>query len=74
MMRFKSRGSVTALSWATIVLALAASFAIIIAGVVGLVTAATVSLGTFSAVLLGCIASVVYLISALGPPHRTWSH
>ena len=74
MMHLKHRGVVTALSRAIVVFALAASFIIIIAGVIGLLGPATVSLGTFSAVLLGCVASVFYLVSALGPPHQTWSH
>ena len=73
MMHLKQR-PVAALSWATVVFALAASFIVIVAGLLGFVSAATVSLGSFSAVLLGCIASIVYLIAALGGPHRTWSH
>jgi nicotinamide riboside transporter PnuC len=74
MMRLKQRGSVATLSWAIVIFALAASFIVIVAGLLGFVSAATVSLGSFSAVLLGCIASIVYLISVFGGPHRTWSH
>jgi nicotinamide riboside transporter PnuC len=74
MIRLKNRGLVARLSRAIIVFALVASFIVIVAGILGFVSAATVSLGSFSAVLLGCIASIVYLISALGGPHQTWSH
>jgi nicotinamide riboside transporter PnuC len=74
MMRYTARGSVAALSWAIVVFALVASFIVIVAGVLGFVSAATVSLGSFSGALLGCIASMVYLISAPGGSHETWSH